>query len=421
MGLVQRRTGATGAALLLVPSLLAASCAPAPAPAPTGDAAPTGDVEVFSWWASGSEKLAMDVLVQAFRERNPRITFVDGAVAGGAGTAAKGVLESRLAEGDPPGTFLVHGGAELASHVADGHVAPLTSLVDELGLRDAFVRPAADAVEVDGVPYAIPSNLHRANVLWANPAVLAAAGLEPTAAYETLDDWLAALAAVREAGKQPLSLGSTWTQVHLLETVLISRLGPEGYAGLWDGRTDASSPAVATAVGDFARLLGYTNADRDSLDWPDQVLRVAEGEAAFTVMGDWARPVLGSPVRWAPFPGTDGTWDLVVDAFAIPVDATDPDASRAWLATLSDRDVQAAFANVKGAVPAMAGVRQSALGTYQRSALAELRTATVVPSLAHGSAADPGALAAISDAVSELTRGTGSAAQVQAALATAAP
>jgi glucose/mannose transport system substrate-binding protein len=404
-------------ALVCVLALVA--CTPAP---PPGEATePAGDVEVFTWWASGSEKLAMDVLVQAFHEQHPQITFVDGAVAGGAGTAAKDVLASRLANGDPPDTFLVHGGAELASHVAEGDVAPVTALMAELGLQDAFVPAVAAAVEVDGVPYAVPSNLHRANLLWANPAVLAAAGLDPTATYATLDDWLAALAAVREAGMLPLSLGSAWTQVHLLEVVLISRLGPEGYAGLWDGTTDASSPAVATAVGDFAKLLGYTNADRDSLDWQDQALRVVEGEAAFTVMGDWARPVLGSPIRWAPFPGTDGTWDLVVDAFTLPVDAPSTDAASAWLSTVADPDVQASFANVKGAVPALADLPQSELGTYQRSAVAELRTATVVPSLAHGSAADPDALARITAVVGQLTQGSASAAQVQAALAAAAP
>lgn len=404
-------------ALVCVLALVA--CTPAP---PPGEATePAGDVEVFTWWASGSEKLAMDVLVQAFHDQHPQITFVDGAVAGGAGTAAKDVLASRLANADPPDTFLVHGGAELASHVAEGDVAPVTALMAELGLQDAFVPAVAAAVEVDGVPYAVPSNLHRANLLWANPAVLAAAGLDPTATYATLDDWLAALAAVREAGMLPLSLGSAWTQVHLLEVVLISRLGPEGYAGLWDGTTDASSPAVATAVGDFAKLLGYTNADRDSLDWQDQALRVVEGEAAFTVMGDWARPVLGSPIRWAPFPGTDGTWDLVVDAFTLPVDAPSTDAATAWLSTVADPDVQASFANVKGAVPALADLPQSELGTYQRSAVAELRTATVVPSLAHGSAADPDALARITAVVGQLTQGSASAAQVQAALAAAAP
>jgi glucose/mannose transport system substrate-binding protein len=403
----------------LVAAALLAACTPSSEP--SAAPAPTGEVEVFTWWASGSEKLAMDVLVQAFREQNPQTTFVDGAVAGGAGSAAKDVLASRLANGDPPDTFLVSGGAELAAHVADGDVATVTALVAELGLADALTPEVADAVSVDGVPYAVPSNLHRANLLWANPAVLTAVGLDPTATYETLDDWLDALAAVRAAGVLPLSLGSPWTQVHLLEVVLISRLGPDGYAGLWDGTTDASSPAVATAVGDFARLLGYTNADRDSLDWNDQALAVVEGEAAFTVMGDWARPVLGPPIRWAPFPGTVGTWDLVVDAFALPVDASSPAATDAWLRTVADPSVQAAFANVKGAVPARADVPQSELGTYQRFAVADLRTATVVPSLALGSAVEPDALAAITDVVGRLTRGTASAAQVQAALAAAAP
>ena len=249
-----------------------------------------------------------------------------------------------------------------------------------------------DLVSVDGVPYAVPVDVHRANLLWANTAVLAAAGLDPTARYDSLDSWLDALAAVRASGHVPLALGSTWTQVHLLEAVLLSRLGPQAYAGLWDGTTDATSPAVATAVGDFARLLGYTNADRDSLDWQDAATLVAGGDAAFTVMGDWAQQVLDPPVVWAPFPGTDGVDDVVLDAFAVPVGAPHPEGAEAWLTTIAGAETQAAFANAKGAAPARSDVPMTALDTYPRTALLALRSEVRVPSLAHGMAAPPDAL-----------------------------
>ena len=54
----------------------------------SGDAA-GGDVEVFTWWAAGSEKAGLDALVSVFDEQHPDYTFVNGAVAGGAGSAAK--------------------------------------------------------------------------------------------------------------------------------------------------------------------------------------------------------------------------------------------------------------------------------------------------------------------------------------------
>ena len=39
-------------------------------------------VEVFTWWAQGSEKAGLDALVEVFNEQHPDVEFVNGAVAG---------------------------------------------------------------------------------------------------------------------------------------------------------------------------------------------------------------------------------------------------------------------------------------------------------------------------------------------------
>ena len=394
---------------------LLAGCSAGPAPT---TAQPS--VEVFTWWASGSEKLAYDTLASAFRDAHPDVRYDDVGVAGGAGTAAKDVLASRLSNGDAPDSFQVHGGAELATYVADGDVADLSALYAELGLDAVLPDLVRDLVSVDGVPYAVPTNIHRANLVWANPAVLTAAGLDPSASFATIDDWLVALEKVRESGRTPLALGAPWTQVHLLEQVLLSRLGPAGYSGLWDGSTDPMSARVATALGDFAKLLGYANADREALDWPDAADRVRYGDAAFIVMGDWAQQTLQSPVIWAPFPGTSGVDDIVVDAFAEAVGAPHPTSARLWLETVADHEAQVSFANGKGAVPARSDVSTAELHTYPRAALSSLRTDQIVLSLAHGAVTTPRALDDLNDAVARLGRGEAATATVQNALAAAA-
>ena len=109
--------------------------------------------------------------------------------------------------------------------------------VEVADLSDLYARPRTwtpylpdvvrDLVSVDGVPYAVPTNIHRANLLWANPSVLSAAGVTATASYLTLDDWFVVLEKVKQSGRTPLVLGAPWTQVHLLEQVLLSRLGAE--------------------------------------------------------------------------------------------------------------------------------------------------------------------------------------------------
>ncbi|WP_372594997.1 ABC transporter substrate-binding protein [Actinotalea sp.] len=407
-----RRAAAALTALGVLGAL--AACAPGAEPA----ASTQSQVEVFTWWASGSEKLASDVLTSAFRRANPEIEFIHGGVAGGAGSAAKDVLASRMANGDPPDSFQVHGGAELAEQIAAGEVSDLTALYADLGLDRALPQVVLDLVSADGIPYAVPTNVHRANLVWSNPSVLADSGIDPLATFATLDEWFVALDRVRASGHTPLVLGAPWTQVHLLEQVLLSRLGPAGYTALWDGSGDSAE--VTAAIEDYARLLGYANPDRDALDWSDCADRLDSGEAAFLVMGDWAAQLLRDPIGWQPFPGTDGVDDIVVDGFAQAVGAPDPENARLWLATVAAPDVQIAFADAKGAAPARSDIPSVDLGTYPRRALESLRTDEIVLSLAHGGVTTPQALAELTAVVGRLGRGQASTSEVQESLTAAA-
>ncbi|WP_250445624.1 ABC transporter substrate-binding protein [Actinotalea sp. C106] len=417
------RRAAPVVSLALVGALLAA-CSPGGDTTPTAAGQP--HVEVFTWWASGSEKLALDALSSTFAEQHPGIRFDDAGVAGGAGSAAKDVLDSRMAAGDPPDTFQVHGGAELADHVAAHDLRPLDDVAADLGLAAVVPQTVLAATQVDGVTYAIPSNVHRANVVWANTSVLQAAGLAPTTAFASLDEWFVALEAVEETGATPLALGADWTQVHLLEAVLLAQLGAEGYRGLWDGSTDPMSAEVTAALGTFSRLVGYSDEDRASLDWEDMTFRVAEGEAAFMIMGDWALPAfraadipIGNDVLWAPAPGTSGSFGLVVDAFAIPGPATNVEEAVSWVSTIGSAEAQTALSSVKGSIPARTDVSVQALHPYQLHSTAALERDELVPSLAHGTAVDGATLQEITQAVGSFTEGRTSVAQLQRALASA--
>ncbi|WP_182111938.1 MULTISPECIES: ABC transporter substrate-binding protein [unclassified Actinotalea] len=418
-----RRSGTARLIAAAVAALLLAGCA-----AGGTVAAPeaTSRVEVFTWWASGSEKRGLDAVVGVFAAQHPDVRLVDGAVAGGAGTAAKDLLRSRLAAQDPPDTFQAHAGAELADYAEGGRLEDLSDLYDELGLRDVLPPELVATLTVDGDIYAVPSNIHRANVVWANPDVLAAAGLDPDATYASIDEWVAALETVGRSGVTPLAVGTTWTQVHLLETVLLAGLGAEAYTGLWDGTTDWRGPEVTAALEDFRTLLSLTNPDRDQLDWPDATQRVIDGQAAFTVMGDWALPAfegagreVGTGVVHFPVPGTDGVFDFLADSFTLPVGARNPDGARAWLETVASREGQTAFSRAKGSIPARTDADPADFGPYQRSAMASFRESTVVGSLTHGAVA-LATFDAVAAAVRSFTTGATDVAGLQAALAAAA-
>ena len=55
----------------------------------TSDSNNPDQVEVFTWWASGSEKAGLDALVGVFKEQYPKVEFINASVAGGAGSNAK--------------------------------------------------------------------------------------------------------------------------------------------------------------------------------------------------------------------------------------------------------------------------------------------------------------------------------------------
>ena len=283
-----------------------------------------------------------------------------------------------------------------------------------------------DRLTEDGKIYSVPSNIHRANVVWASPMVLKDAGLDPAATYASLDDWFVALDAVKAAGKTPLSVATTWTQVNLLETILLADLGAEGYSGLWDGTTDWTGPEMTKALTAFEKVMSYTNTDRDGLDWPEATQLVIDNQAAFNVMGDWAVAAFeeagkarGTDFIDFPVPGTDGVFDFLADSFTLPVGAPHPGGAKAWLETIASADGQTAFNKAKGSIPARTDANPADFSEYQQTAIESFANDTIVSSLAHGAAAPVATLNAISDATSKFTTGASDLAKYQEELAAA--
>ncbi|WP_163542660.1 ABC transporter substrate-binding protein [Occultella kanbiaonis] len=384
------------------------------------------DVEVFTWWAAGSELTGLEALEAVFAEQHPDYTFVNGAVAGGAGSAAKDLLQTRLQAGDPPDTFQAHAGAELTDYIAAGQLEDVSDLYTEFGLTDVFPQDLIDLLTVDGSIYSVPSNIHRSNMVWANPTVLESAGIDPAAVPADIDAWIADLEAVQATGVTPLSVATTWTQVNLLETVLMADLGAEAYIGLWNGETDWAGADVTTALEHFETLMSFTNTDRDGLDWPEATQMVIDGTAAYNVMGDWAVAAFeeqgierGTGFVDFPVPGSDGQFGFLADSFTLPVGAPNPDGATAWLETVGSLEGQVAFNQAKGSIPARTDADPADFSSYQQSAIESYASDAIVPSLAHGAAAPIAVSNAISDATSKFTTGGSDLATYQEELAAA--
>lgn len=397
-----------------------------------GGTASGGDnsVEVFTWWAQGSEKAGLDALVKVFNEQNADIEFVNGSVAGGAGSAAKDMLQSRLQTKNPPDTFQAHAGAELTDYIKAAQIEDVSNLYDEFGLTEAFPASLVERLTSDGKIYSVPSNIHRSNVVWASVPALEKAGIDPKAVPADFDAWLADLEKAKGAGLTALSLAQPWTQVNLLEAVLMASLGSDAYNGLFDGSTDWGGAEVGEALARFEKLVNLTNTDRDSLDWPESTALVIEGKAAYNVMGDWAVAAFAEADQKdmedyvyfeVPSAGKgEKIFGFLADSFTLPVGAPHPDNAKAWLKTISSVEGQEAFNLAKGSIPARTDTDNSKFPPYQQSALKSFAEDKICASIAHGAATPVAWLNAISDATSKFTTGATDLAAYQQELVSAA-
>lgn len=358
-----------------------------------GSATDSKKVEVFTWWADGGEKKGLDGLVSAFGTDCAGQTFENGAVAGGAGAQAKTVLASRLQQNQPPDTFQAHAGAELRDYIDAGQIEDLSAEYDSWGLKQAFPPGLIANLTVDGKIYSVPANIHRANVVWTNKKVLSDAGV--TADPKSLPEFFAALDKLKAKGiAAPLAVGKDWTQLMLLESVLITDLGAEKFTGLWNGTTPWTGADVTKGIEDFKRLLTYTNTDRDALDWTDAEKLVMDGKAGFQLMGDWEAADMDAKnfadYGWFTFPGNGNAYQWLADSFVLPKGAKNPEGTKCWLKTVGSAEGQKAFNTKKGSIPARIDASPADYPKYQQAAMAEWKTDTQVPSCAHGAGCSQG-------------------------------
>lgn len=390
----------------------------------TGGDEAGGSVEIFSWWTGGGEAAGFEAMIDLYKAQYPEVEFINAAVAGGAGTNARAVLATRLQTGNPPDSWQGHAGQELiGTYVAANQLEPLNFLYEENGWYDVMPETLIPLMSQDGNIYSVPVNIHRANVLWANTAVLAENGIDmPT----TLDEWFTAMDTLQANGLEaPLSLGEQWTAMHLFETILLASVGPDTYDALWTSAGDWSSPEVTQAIEDFAKILTYTNSDSSALSWQDAGQLVVDGDAAFNVMGDWQEGFFrelglapNQDYSWAAVPGTGGNFQFLSDSFVLPNGAPNRDAAINWLRLAGSQAGQDAFNPIKGSIPARNDADRSLYGEYLLSAMDDWSSNRVVGSLAHGVVASDSFKAEIDTALG-LFLGTGDVAAFQAGLVAA--
>jgi glucose/mannose transport system substrate-binding protein len=396
----------------IVVLLLVAAVVAAPLYLVSGGPARDGQVEVYSWWTGPGEEDGLRAMAGDFEAKNPGVHLVNAAVSGGAGSNAKAILASRLLSGDPPDSYQRHAGLELADDVRSGKVADLTGLYEQQGWTKVLPHGLLDKLTIDGRLYAVPVNIHRANLIWYRPATLRELGL--AGPPRSWGEFLKQAAAIRARGRTPLTVGPEWTQKHLLETVLLGELGPDRYEELWRGAAAWSRPETLAALDVYRQVLAQSDIGSSAADWQPQLDRVTSGSAVYAVMGDWTYSYLAitKKLAWdkefsvAASPGSDGVFDFLSDSFTLPTAARHPDLARRWLVECGSAAGQDLFNPLKGSIPARTDADPRHYTGYLARDLYQWRDphTRIVGSLTHGVVADNAWNAEIDTALGLLLR-----------------
>ena len=363
--------------------------------------------EVLHWWTSGGEAKSVAVLQDQFKAEGG--TWTDMPVAGGGGDAAMTALRARVLSGNAPTAVQLKGPAIQEWYEETG-LADISAVAEENNWADVLPAQIAEHMKCEGQWCAAPVNVHRVNWLWGNKQILDEHGIEmPT----TWDEFNAAAEKLQAAGVTPLAHGGqNWQDATIFETVVLGLGGPEFYQkALVDLDPEALQSDTMKQIFDEMRTIrGYVDDNFSGRDWNLATAMVMNGEAAFQIMGDWAK---GEFLAAGKEPGVDfvcaqtpGEGFLYnVDSFAFfELDGEEKQQGQALLAKLiMGPEFQKTFNLNKGSVPARTDVALDDFDTCavesNKAMNAGAEDGSLLPSYAHGMALRGAPAGAITDVV----------------------
>lgn len=395
----------------------------------TRPAASANALTVYTWWTSGGESAALQSLLTTYETQYPSVTVIPTAVAGGAGYVFKSVIKPLVLAGEAPDAFQVHAGYEMYPYVSGSYLASINSTWSSQGWNTVFPSVIASEVQWSGNYYAVPLDIHRANVIWYNEPILKANNINAS----TLTTWSAFFAACQQLSQNttltsspgwsaPIALGDTdqWETTMILEEMMAGQ-GIQSYQSFINGNiTSPSDTHLQSAITELAQYLNYTNANHASLTWDQAAALVINGQCAFNLMGDWengefkvASKTYGVDYGTFAAPGTANMYGLVIDCFEHPEGVKDPTNSLNWLEVVGSAAGEMAFNPDKGSIPPRTDVLNNAtavaqFGAYQQAAIADYKLITtegtangyyLFPSFVHGSAMPQSVLTPFNTAV----------------------
>ncbi|MBL4805665.1 MAG: carbohydrate ABC transporter substrate-binding protein [Rhodobacteraceae bacterium] len=344
------------------------------------------ELEVTHWWTSGGESAAVAEFAKAFEAGGD--TWIDGAIAGGGGTA-RPIMISRIIGGEPMGATQFNTGRQAEELIEAGLMLDLTDLAEAEGWAD-FVNPTKllDACTVDGRIYCVPVNIHSAQWIWMSHAAFEAAGTDVPANW---DEFVAAGPALREAGIVPLAMGQQSWQTNLaFGTLAVALTSSEDWEAVnIDKDADVARSPAYTRVFEAFDTARKLSVGSDVNDWNQATNMVITGTAAAQIHGDWAQgefqvagQVAGVDYTCLPGLGYNEVLDTGGDAFYFPTN-DDPEITAAQLRLASlmiSPEVQVSFNLKKGSLPVRGDIDMSSANDCMQKGLEILASGAILPS-----------------------------------------
>jgi glucose/mannose transport system substrate-binding protein len=337
---------------------------------------PPPALEVMHWLTTGSDAAALGVVRDRFVQQGGVWSETPMPGAGETGRAA---AVSRIIGGRSPGVFQFSLGAQLSELAA----ANLVRTFSPLAQWESAIPPGIAALSrYEGRVLAVPVTIRGENWMFYNKPLLRKNGL---AVPRSWPEFLATAEKLRAAGIVPLALGGqAWQERLLFNSVLLGVGGPNYYRQVYEQLDEKAiaSPTMLQVFQTFGELRKYVDAGSPGRRWSHTTRMVARGEAAFQIMGDWAKGeiaaagvTLGADVDCALAPAPAPAYIMMVDGFAFGAtkDAALRSEQDLFMNTLREPAVQAGLAQRLGSIPVRLDVATDNFDTCSAHAMRVVR------------------------------------------------
>lgn len=328
-------------------------------------------VEFLNYWVSPAEHAATEVIGRAVQQKGAKwinSTSNDYLV------MRRDAIE-RAVSGISPTGMLLLGGDDTIQLANIGLIHSLDNMAEQHNWTELFHDVALEAVQVNEQIFGLPITIHNESWLWFNADIYNALELEiPKSWQEFIDQ----ADTIQANGYAPISVGNEDWLIHFVfRNIWASLGGIEAYRQLYH----ESDPAILQTqlLGDtlefFAKLREFRG-DTPPANWLDATQLIIEDKAAMMAMGDWAK---GEFFRAGMVADEDFYCELFltdqpffiagIDSLALPAIDTQlgPD-QQLLIDTVSDAEIQIAFAENKGSIPAVRKLNTEALDSCNQKA-----------------------------------------------------